>query len=82
VPAIGHLGGVRRARRGPLGVRARRMDYLRSLLGAFCIDPDDLEARRMLAYSLLVGNHFIAADHGGRSRNDVLELALRHLAVN
>ena len=33
----------------------------------------------MLAFSLFTGNHFIAADHGGRSRAEVLELALRQL---
>lgn len=57
----------------------RRMDYLRSLFSAFCPDPDDVEARCMLAFSLLIGDHFIAADHGGRSRADVLELAARQL---
>ncbi|HEY0815267.1 MAG TPA: TetR/AcrR family transcriptional regulator, partial [Pseudonocardia sp.] len=57
----------------------RRMDYLRSLFGAFCPDPDDVEARSMLAFSLLIGGHFIAADHGGRSRADVLELAAKRL---
>jgi AcrR family transcriptional regulator len=57
----------------------RRMDYLRSLFGAFCPDPDDVEARCMLSYSLLIGNHFIAADHGARTRTDVLELAWRQL---
>ena len=29
----------------------------------------------MLAFSLLIGNHFMAADHGPRSRAEVLELA-------
>ena len=57
----------------------RRMDYLRSLFGAFCPDQDDIEARSMLAFSLLIGNHFMAADHGARSRADVLELAVRRL---
>jgi AcrR family transcriptional regulator len=57
----------------------RRMDYLRSLFGAFCPDEDDVEARCMLAFSLWIGNHFIAADHGARSRADVLELATRRL---
>jgi len=57
----------------------RRMDYLRSLFGAFCTDEDDVEARCMLAFSLLIGNHFMAADHGARSRADVLELAVRRL---
>jgi AcrR family transcriptional regulator len=57
----------------------RRMDYLRSLFGAFCLDEDDVEARCMLAFSLVIGNHFMAADHGARSRADVLELAVRRL---
>jgi hypothetical protein len=55
------------------------MTYLRSLFGAYCSDPDDVEARSMLAFSLLIGNHFIAADHDGRSRAAVLELATRRL---
>ena len=57
----------------------RRMDYLRSLFGAFCPDEDDVEARCMVFYSLWIGTHFIAADHGARSRADVLKLALRRL---
>ena len=57
----------------------RRMDYLRLQFGAFCPDPDDVEARSMLAFSLMIGNHFMAADHPGRSRADVLELAVRRL---
>ena len=59
----------------------RRMDYLRSLFGAFCVDADDIEARCMLFFSLLIGNHSIAADHGARSRADVLELALGRLGA-
>ena len=57
----------------------RRMDYMRSLFGAFCPDEDDVEARCMLVGSLWIGNHFMAADHGARSRGDVLELALARL---
>jgi len=57
----------------------RRMDYMRSLFGAFCPDEDDVEARCMVAMSLFVGNHFVAADHGARSRADVVELVLRRL---
>ena len=57
----------------------RRMDYMRSLFGVFCPDEDDVEARCMLAFSLWIGNHFIAADHGARSRADVLKLAMRRL---
>jgi hypothetical protein len=57
----------------------RRMDYLRSLFGAVCPDEDDVEARCMVFYSLWIGSHFIAADHGARSRAAVLKLALRRL---
>src|SRR5216684_7779013 len=57
----------------------RRMDYLRSLFGAFCSDEDDIEARCMVFYSLWIGSDFIAADHGARSRADVVKLALRWL---
>jgi AcrR family transcriptional regulator len=57
----------------------RRMDYLRSLFGALSPDPDDVEARCLIFYSLWIGSHFIAADHGPRSRADVLKLALRGL---
>jgi len=59
----------------------RRMDYLRSLYRDFCPDPDDVEARCMLSFSLLIGNHFIASDHGSRSRADVLELAIARLGA-
>jgi AcrR family transcriptional regulator len=57
----------------------RRMDGLRSLFAAVCPDPDEVEARCMLCFSLLIGNHFIAAGHGARSRADVLDLALSRL---
>ena len=57
----------------------QRMDYLRLLFRAFCHDEDDVEARCMVFYSLWIGNHFIAADHGARSREDVLKLALTRL---
>jgi AcrR family transcriptional regulator len=57
----------------------RRMEYMRSLFGAFCPDEDDVEVRCMLAFSLWIGNHFVAADHGARSRRHVLKLALRRL---
>jgi AcrR family transcriptional regulator len=66
---------ARRLRR----VDNRRMDYLRSLFGAFCANEDDVEARCLLFYSLWIGSHFIAASHGTRSRPDVLNVALRRL---
>jgi AcrR family transcriptional regulator len=59
----------------------RRMDYLRSLFSAYCPDPVDVEARCMLSFSLLIGNHFIAADHGPHSRAEVLRLALRRIGA-
>jgi AcrR family transcriptional regulator len=59
----------------------RRMDYLRSLFSAVCSDHDEVEVRSMLAFSLLIGDHFIASDHGGRSREEVIELAVRRLAA-
>jgi hypothetical protein len=55
------------------------MDYLRALFGTICADPAEVEARSVLAFSLLIGNHFMAADHGGRSRAEALELAAEWL---
>jgi AcrR family transcriptional regulator len=57
----------------------RRMAYLRSLFGQFCADENDVEARSMLAYSLVIGSYFIAAQHGDKSRSEVLGLALERL---
>jgi AcrR family transcriptional regulator len=57
----------------------RRMEYLRSLISTFCPDADEVEARSLLAFSLAIGNHFVAADHGRRSRSKVLEVAMEHL---
>ena len=57
----------------------RRMEYMRALFGAFCADADEAEARCLLAFSVWIGNHLIAAEHDGRSRADVLEHALSGL---
>ena len=57
----------------------RRMDYMRSLFRGFCPDEDEVEVRSSLVFALFIGSHFMAVDHGGRSRREVLELALRHL---
>jgi hypothetical protein len=57
----------------------RRMDYMRSLFGEFCRDDNEVEVRSMLAFSVFIGNHFVAADHGGRSRGDVLRLITKRL---
>jgi AcrR family transcriptional regulator len=56
-----------------------RMDYLRAQIATFCDDPDDVEAIALLAFSLLIGNHFIAADHGPRDRVAVLRRAADRL---
>jgi AcrR family transcriptional regulator len=66
---------ARRLRR----VDNRRMEYMRSLFGALGFDEDEVEARCILAFSLWIGNQFIAADHGGRSRASVLKQAMRQL---
>jgi AcrR family transcriptional regulator len=57
----------------------RRFEYLRSLFGEFCDDEEDAEARCMLCSSLWIGNHFIAAEHGERSRAQVMALAVKQL---
>ena len=91
VPAAGMLAASRQllpidlavrdwSRRDPrspsaCGVSTTADGYLRTLFGEFCPDEDDVEARSMLAFSLWIGDHFMAADHGGRSRAEVLEVA-------
>ena len=60
----------------------RRMAYLRSLFEAFSADADDAEARCLAFYSLWIGSHFIAADHGALSRAEVLKLALKRLEAS
>jgi hypothetical protein len=57
----------------------RRMDYLRSQFASVTSDPDDVEARCLLAFSAAIVHHFIAAEHAGRSRAEVLDLAARRL---
>ena len=57
----------------------RRMDYLRSLFGELSDDEDDVEARCLLVMSLWIGSNFVAAEHGARSRAEILRLAMRRL---
>ncbi|MGW7446091.1 TetR/AcrR family transcriptional regulator [Kitasatospora sp. NPDC054795] len=52
----------------------RRMAYLRSLYASFCPDPDDVEVRSLISFSLRIGHHLLAVDHEGRSRAEVMEL--------
>jgi AcrR family transcriptional regulator len=53
----------------------RRMGLLREMIGTFCADPDEVEARSLLAFCLAIGAHFLAADHGDRTRAQVLTRA-------
>jgi hypothetical protein len=54
------------------------MDYLRELIGTFWPIRTS-GSRALLAFSLAIGNHFVAADHGRRSRAQVLRRATAHL---
>jgi hypothetical protein len=55
------------------------MEYMPRQFGARWRDEDEVEARCLVFYSLWIGSHLIAADHGMRNRADVLRLALRRL---
>lgn len=57
----------------------RRMDYLRTLVSDWHADAEDVEAVALMAFSLLIGSHFIAADHGPRGRAAVLRRAAARL---
>jgi AcrR family transcriptional regulator len=57
----------------------RRMEYMRSLFSAFCPDDGEVEARCLLVLSVFIAGRFIAADHGTRSRADLVKLALARL---
>ncbi|MEU6580566.1 TetR/AcrR family transcriptional regulator [Nocardia sp. NPDC046763] len=48
-----------------------RMKLAREMIGTFCSDPDEIEARSLLAFCLAIGNQFLAADHNGRTRDEV-----------
>lgn len=54
----------------------RRMALLREVIGTFCSDPEEVEARSLLAFCAAIGGHFLAADHDGRSRAQVLARAV------
>ncbi|MFI0975872.1 TetR/AcrR family transcriptional regulator [Streptomyces sp. NPDC021093] len=53
----------------------RRMALLREMIGTFCTDPDEVEARSLLAFCAAIGSHFLAADPGDRPRDQVLARA-------
>ncbi|MCT7661384.1 TetR/AcrR family transcriptional regulator [Mycobacterium deserti] len=49
----------------------RRMQLLRDAIGTVCSDPDEVEARSLLAFCMAIGHHFLAADHLGRTSAEV-----------
>jgi AcrR family transcriptional regulator len=66
---------ARRLRR----VDNRRMEYMRTLFGELVADPDEVEVRCTIAFSLFIGLPLMAADHDGRSRSEVLDLTIEDL---
>jgi AcrR family transcriptional regulator len=54
----------------------RRMALLREMIGTFCPDAGEVEARSLLAFCVAIGRHFLAADHGDRTRDQVLARAV------
>lgn len=53
----------------------RRMQLLRDAISTFCPDPDEVEARSLLAFCAAIGTHLLAADHPGRTREQVIARA-------
>ncbi len=53
----------------------RRMQLLRDAISTICPDPDEVEARSLLAFCAAIGGHFLAADHLGRTRDQVMARA-------
>ncbi|MFC7307194.1 TetR/AcrR family transcriptional regulator [Streptomyces monticola] len=57
----------------------RRMDYLRRLFGEFCADPDEVEVRCTLCFTVWIGNRLLTVDHGERSPAEVMGLIQQRL---
>lgn len=53
----------------------QRIQLAREMIGTFCDDPAEVEARSLLAFCLAIGHHFLAAEHPGRSHLEVRSLA-------
>lgn len=60
----------------------RRMQYLREQFAAIIDDPDEIEARSTLAFTLVIGQHFMAAEHGNYSRHQAVDLAAALLVAH
>ncbi|WP_280494158.1 TetR/AcrR family transcriptional regulator [Nocardia asiatica] len=52
-----------------------RMQLAREAIGTFCADADEVEARSLLAFCLAIGNRFLAVDHPGRARDEIMARA-------
>jgi AcrR family transcriptional regulator len=59
----------------------RRLGFVRSLFRQFCADEDDVEVRSMMAYSMVIGSYFVAAEYGDKTRSQVLQLAIDRLLL-
>ncbi|MBL1117743.1 TetR/AcrR family transcriptional regulator [Streptomyces sp. 110] len=53
----------------------QRIQLARDAIGTFCDDPDEVEARALLAFCMAIGSHFLAADHPGTTRVPVIARA-------
>lgn len=51
------------------------MALLRGAFGEQFSDPDEIEARNLLALSAAIATHLVVADHGQRTCADVLSRA-------
>lgn len=52
-----------------------RIEVLRTAIGSVYADPDEVEARCLLAFCAAIGRHLVAADHNGRTRDEVMTRA-------
>jgi AcrR family transcriptional regulator len=62
-----------RVARAVCRVDQRRLEYNQRLLQELGLEPDAAEARAFLAYSMLFGDHFVAATGGAARRRALLE---------
>lgn len=52
-----------------------RIGLLREQFATYVSDPDEIEARSLLAFATAIGHHFMAADHGRYGKRRALDLA-------
>jgi len=69
-----------------VAARLRRVDnarigYLRSQFATITSDRGEVEARSLLAFALIIGQHFVTAEHVGFSRTQALDLAADFLTT-